>query len=311
VGGVLLFVAFLLWERRAPDPMLSLALFRRRNFSVGNASTLLVYAGIGGATFLLPLFLQEVAGFSPLAAGTSLIPVTILMFFLSPRFGALADRYGPRWFMGAGPIIAGLGLVWFAGMTADVNYLTDVLPAAFVFGLGLSMTVAPLTATVLGGVDEEHAGLASGINNAIARVAGLVAIAFVGAVVSSAFASTLDTEVKSYATDLGVSAAVRASKARALSAEAPASVGPRRPQLQAALTHASEDGFETGTLVMALITIAGGVIAAVGIVNPRREVKCAECPGGPLAGATQDAGRAASRRDRELPRVRLPERARA
>jgi EmrB/QacA subfamily drug resistance transporter len=311
VGGVVLLAAFLLWERRTPDPMLSLELFRRRNFSVGNASTLLVYAGLGGSTFVLPIFLQEGAGYSPLQAGTALLPVTIIMFLLSSRFGALADRFGPRWFMGVGPIVAGVGLLWFTRLSADVDYLTDVLPGAVVFGLGLTLTVAPLTATVLGGVDEQHASLASGINNAIARVAGLVAIAVVGAVVSAQFASTLDSDVKAYANAPGVRAAVRQSKDQALGADAPASVGPRRGQLQAALTDASEDGFAAGMVVMAVLVVAGGVISAVGIVNPDREVKCAECPGGALAGATQDAGRASSLRDRALPRVRVPQRAEA
>jgi EmrB/QacA subfamily drug resistance transporter len=312
VGGIALLVAFLLWERRAKDPMLSLDLFRRRNFSVGNSSTLLVYAGLGGSTFILPLFLQEVADYSPLAAGASLIPVTILMFLLSSRFGALADRYGPRWLMGLGPIVAGLGLLWFSMLDADVDYWTDVLPGAVLFGLGLSMTVAPLTATVLGGVDEEHASLASGINNAIARVAGLVAIAFVGAVLSSQFASTLDAEAKSIRPVLLVQSAVAEAKDRALAAQAPANLPPRqRAQLQAALTDASEDGFAAGMIVMAVLVFVGGAISAVGIVNPEREVKCAECPGGALAGATQDTGRAESLRDvqERLPRVRVPQRA--
>ncbi|HEX3317644.1 MAG TPA: MFS transporter [Solirubrobacteraceae bacterium] len=295
-AGLALLVAFVLWERVAPDPMLSLDLFRRRNFAVGNASTLLVYAGLGGGSFLLPLFLQEVAGWTPLAAGTSLLPVTILMFLLSGRFGALADRLGPRWFMGAGPVVAGAGLLLFSRLGAQVDYVTDVLPGAIVFGLGLSMTVAPLTATVLGGVDEEHASLASGVNNAIARVAGLVAIALVGAVVSAAFAASLDRDVQAFARGPGVPAAVRTAKDQALSAQAPARVGASRVRLQAALTDASEAGFEAGAALMAALVIAGGVISAIGIVNPRREVKCAECPGGALAGATQDAGRAAAAR---------------
>jgi EmrB/QacA subfamily drug resistance transporter len=307
LGGVALLVAFLLWERRAPDPMLSLDLFRRRNFSVGNAATLLVYAGLSGSTFVLTLYLQEVAGWSPLGAGVSLLPVTLMMFFFSSRFGALADRYGPRWFMGVGPVIAGLGLFLFSMMGSDVRYATDLLPGALAFGLGLTMTVAPLTATVLGGVDEAHASLASGINNAIARVAGLVAIAFVGAVVSAQFAATLDDDVAGRRLDARAHAVVEESKDRALAAEAPASLGPERPAVQAALTDASESGFQTGMLVMALLVVAGGVISAIGIVNPERVVKCAECPGGALAGATQDAARAEGRRG--LPVVRLPARA--
>ena len=286
--------------------MLSLELFKRRNFSVGNASTLLVYAGLGGSTFLLTLFLQEVSGYSPLAAGASLIPVTLCMFFLSRRFGALADRYGPRLFMGAGPIVAGLGLLWFSMLGANVDYLTDVLPGAILFGLGLAMTVAPLTATVLGGVDEQHAGLASGINNAIARVAGLVAIAFVGAVVSSAFSSTLDEQL-AHARRTRPHRRRRFQGPRAV-AEAPASLGPERPVVQAALTDASEEGFQEGMILMTVLVVLGGVLSALGIVNPERKVSCEECAGGALAGATRH--RAGGGRSR-LPRVRIrvPQRA--
>jgi EmrB/QacA subfamily drug resistance transporter len=307
VGGVLLLTAFLLYERQVTDPMLSLELFKHRNFSVGNASTVLIYGGLSGATFLIPIFLQEVADYTPLGAGAALLPVTFCMFFLSPRFGALADRYGPRLFMGAGPIVAGLGLLLLSNMDAHVDYAAEVLPGTLVFGVGLSMTVAPLTATVLGGVDEQHASLASGINNAISRIAGLVAIAFVGGVVSAAFSSTLDSKIDGRVANPQVRAVVHDAKNRVLAASAPASLGPQRPFVQAAITSASEDGYAAGMVVMSVLVILGGVISAIGIANPEREVKCAECAGGALAGATQDAGRAEGRR--ELPRVRLPQRA--
>jgi EmrB/QacA subfamily drug resistance transporter len=306
-GGVLLLVAFVLWEAHTDEPMLSLDLFRRRNFTVGNLSTLLVYAGLGGATFLIPIFLQEVAGYSPLGAGFSLFPLSVIMFFLSPRFGALADRFGPRWFMGLGPIVAGLGLLWFTMLDSHVNYATEFLPGAIVFGLGLASTVAPLTATVLGGVDEEHASLASGINNAIARIAGLVAIALVGAVVSAQFATTIDQDVP-IIRDTTVAAAVKVAKTRALSASVPRNVhGPERAHLEAAVIDASENAFATGMALMGILVILGGVISAVGIVNPRREVKCADCPGGALAGAPRDTGLQLD--DGDLPQVTLPQRA--
>jgi EmrB/QacA subfamily drug resistance transporter len=308
-GGVLLLVAFILWERRAPDPMLSLDLFKRRNFSVGNASTLLVYAGLSGGTFLIPLFLQEIANYTPLAAGAALLPVTFCMFLLSSRFGALADRFGPRAFMGGGPVVAGVGLLLLGMLGAHLDYFTDVLPGAVIFGLGLSLTVAPLTATVLGGVDEGHASLASGINNAIARVAGLVAIAFVGAVVSAQFSSTLDSKIDGRIADPKVRVAVHDAKDRALAARAPANLGPQRPFVASALTRASEDGYAAGMIAMSVLVVLGGVISALWIVNPEREVKCAECPGGAIIGATQDAGRAEGRREAELPRVQVPQRA--
>jgi EmrB/QacA subfamily drug resistance transporter len=180
-AGAALLVAFLLWERVAPDPMLDYALFRDRDFAVGNVATVAIYAGLGAATFALTLYLQQVVGWSALAAGLALLPITLLSFVLAPRFGRAAGRHGPRWFMSAGPIVAGAGLWLLGRMGPHPSYARDVLPGVVVFGLGLSATVAPLTAAVLGGVDERQAGVASAINNAVARVASLLAVAAVGA----------------------------------------------------------------------------------------------------------------------------------
>ena len=173
VGGLVLFAAFLLYEARASHPMLPLGLFRRRNFSVGNAETLLMYSGLSVLTFFLVLFLQQVAGYDALEAGLALLPLTVVMFSLSRYAGRLADRIGPRVFMGLGPIVSAAGMLLMLRLDADADYLTELLPAAVVFSVGLAMTVAPLTATVLADADEENAGIASGINNAIARVGGL------------------------------------------------------------------------------------------------------------------------------------------
>jgi EmrB/QacA subfamily drug resistance transporter len=178
--GVVALVLFVGQERRARDPMLPLGLFQRRNFAFGNLATLLVYAGLGAATFFLPVYLQQVAGYRPLEAGFSLVPVTIVMFALSRRWGALADRLGPRLFMSVGPLVAGAGLLLLVRAGRDVPYMSTVFPSMLIFGLGLSITVAPLTAAVLAGVEDEHAGVASGVNNAVARVAGLLAIALLG-----------------------------------------------------------------------------------------------------------------------------------
>lgn len=180
-AGAALFAAFLLWERAAPVPMLDFGLFRSRNFSVGNVATVAIYAGLSAATFLLTLFLQQVAGYSAFAAGLALLPITLVTFFLAPRFGRWAGRYGPRLFMSVGPIVAALGLWLLGRMDAEPRYARDILPGALVFGAGLAVTVAPLTAAVLGAVDARHAGVASAVNNAVARVAGLLAIAAVGA----------------------------------------------------------------------------------------------------------------------------------
>ena len=172
---------FLWHERRTDHPMLPLSLFRSRNFAVGNAATLLIYGGLGAATFYVTIFLQQVAGWGAIEAGLSLVPITLCMWVLSRRFGALSDRIGPRLLMGLGPIVAGIGLIWMGRLDADVNYWTELLPGVLVFGVGLSATVAPLTNTVLGAVPQHNAGVASGVNNQIARVASLLAIAAVGA----------------------------------------------------------------------------------------------------------------------------------
>src|SRR5918999_1352357 len=197
IVGALLFAGFLVWEARTRHPMLPLGLFKRHNFAFGNIETFAMYGGLGLLFFFLVLFLQQVAGWSATAAGTTSIPVTLLMFALSMRFGMLADRYGPRFFMGVGPLLAAAGTALLLRLDADVDYFTDVLPALLLFGVGLAMTVAPLTATVLADADESNAGIASGVNNAIARVAGLVAVAAVGAVVAASFGSTLDDRLGS------------------------------------------------------------------------------------------------------------------
>lgn len=183
-GGAAALAAFLVHERRTPQPMLRLDLFRRRNFAIGNLETLSMYAGLSILFFFLVIFLQEVAGYTALQAGLTTIPVTLIMFALSGRMGALADRFGPRLFMGAGPLVAAAGILLFLRAGLHTSYLSDLLPALVVFALGLAMTVAPLTSAVLADADESDAGIASAINNAIARVAGLIGISAVGAVVA-------------------------------------------------------------------------------------------------------------------------------
>ena len=185
-GGALAFAAFLAYERRTPEPMLELELFSRRNFSVGNLETLAMYAGLAILFFFLVIFLQQVAGYSALKSGLTTLPVTLVMFALSRRFGALADRLGPRLFMGAGPLIAASGILLLLRVEMDPSYVADLLPALLVFALGLSLTVAPLTATVLADADKHDAGIASAINSAVARVAGLVGVSLLGLVVSNA-----------------------------------------------------------------------------------------------------------------------------
>jgi EmrB/QacA subfamily drug resistance transporter len=177
VAGVLGLIGFVLVERRSRHPMLPVDIFASRQFTGANLVTVAVYAALSGVFFLLVVHLQQVLGYSALAAGTAMFPVTIIMLALSARAGALAARIGPRLPMTAGPLVVAVGLLLMTRITAGSEYLTAVLPAAIVFGLGLALTVAPLTATVLAAVEERHAGVASGVNNAVARAGGLLAVA--------------------------------------------------------------------------------------------------------------------------------------
>src|SRR5262249_44798012 len=181
--------AFLLTDRGPPPRRVGRPLFPRRNFAVGNVETLVMYAGLSILFFFLVIFLQQAAGYSALRSGLTTIPVTLVMFALSRRLGAFADRYGPRFFMGVGPLVAAAGTLMLLRAGLHTSYLTDLLPGLLVFGVGLSMTVAPLTATVLADADETDAGIASAINNAVARVAGLVGISVTGVIVSSKLVS--------------------------------------------------------------------------------------------------------------------------
>jgi EmrB/QacA subfamily drug resistance transporter len=177
VLGVLALVAFWWRERTARDPMLPLDLFRSAQFSAANLVTFAMYAALGGILFLLVVYLQVVVGFSPIVAGTALLPVTALMLLLSSRSAALAQRIGPRPQMTLGPLVCALGTLLLSRLDEGSSYLPDVLPAVSVFGLGLAISVAPLTAAVLAAADEHRAGIASGVNNAVARAAGLLAVA--------------------------------------------------------------------------------------------------------------------------------------
>ncbi len=177
IGGVVLLAAFAAWEHRAPAPILSLNMFASAQFTAANVVTFVVYAALGGALFLLPIQLQQVSGYTAIEAGVSLLPVTAIMLALSARSGALAARIGPRLQMSVGPVVIAAGLALFARIGSGGNYLTEVLPAVVVFGLGLAINVAPLTSTVLAAVPAEHAGMASAVNNDVARAAGLIAVA--------------------------------------------------------------------------------------------------------------------------------------
>jgi EmrB/QacA subfamily drug resistance transporter len=247
-AGAAALLAFVAYERRTAQPMLELGLFRRRNFAVGNVETLAMYAGLSILFFFLVIYLQQVAGYSALKSGLTTLPVTIVMFLLSRRFGALADRLGPRLFMGAGPLVAAAGVLLLLRVGMHVSYPIDLLPALIVFGLGLSLTVAPLTATVLADADEHDAGIASAVNNAVARVAGLVGVSVVGVVVAGLLVG--DTFARN---------------------------------------RQSVHAFREAIVICAVLVVAGGLLGALGIVNPRRAVEAEGCSGGQIVGSPQPA----------------------
>jgi EmrB/QacA subfamily drug resistance transporter len=177
IGGIVVLVAFLLAERRSPNPMMPLETFSSRQFSAANLVTFAVYAALGGFFFLFVAFLQISLGYSPIAAGAASLPVTALMLLLSARSGALAQRIGARIPLTAGPLVIAVGLLMMTRIDSGDSYVSSVLPGVIVFGLGLTLVVAPVTATVLAAADARHSGIASGINNAVSRVGGLLAVA--------------------------------------------------------------------------------------------------------------------------------------
>ncbi|HET7550431.1 MAG TPA: MFS transporter [Gemmatimonadaceae bacterium] len=176
-GGLAFLVVFAVTEKRSSNPLLPIGIFRSRQFTGANIVTLLVYAALGAVFFLLILQLQNVLGYSALEAGASILPVNVLMLALSSRAGRLSARIGPRFPMAGGAIVAGIGMLLMARVQPGAGYVETVLPALVVFGLGLAALVAPLTAAVLGAVDSSEAGVASAVNNAVARLAGLLAVA--------------------------------------------------------------------------------------------------------------------------------------
>ncbi|MGH3249977.1 MAG: DHA2 family efflux MFS transporter permease subunit [Trebonia sp.] len=177
LAGVALLAAFCVIEVRGTHPMLPLVVFRSRQFSAANAVTFVVYAALGGALFLVPVVLQEVSGYSPLEAGMAMLPLTVIMLALSARSAALSARIGPRLQMTVGPLMIAGGMALFTRVQGNGDYLTEVLPAVLVLGLGLATNVAPLTATALSAAPAEHSGIASAVNNDVARTASLIAVA--------------------------------------------------------------------------------------------------------------------------------------
>jgi hypothetical protein len=251
--------------------MLPLELFRSHNFSAVNLATLCVYAGLIGSSFFITLYLQQVAGYTPFQAGAAGTPITILMLLLSGRFGGLASRIGPRIPMGVGPVISAAGLALLLRLDTDPNYLTDIFPYTLLFGVGLAMTVAPLTTTVLDSVEERHMGIGSGVNNAVARVAGLLAIAALGAIVSAQFASSIDEKVGDRPLSPQAERTIDDAKAQPLTRGDVSDVPPAEAdELDSALVDSSVSAFHFGILISIVLMVIGGLISLVWVQNPER-----------------------------------------
>jgi EmrB/QacA subfamily drug resistance transporter len=290
IGGVVLFALFIFWESRFRHSMLDLGLFRVRNFAVTNIETLIVYSGLIGAFFFVTLFLQQTVGYSPLAAGLATTPISLLLFFLSPFFGRIATSTGPRVPMCVGPIVGGIGLWLLTRVGSDPSYLSDVLPGVLVFGLGLSATVAPLTATALNSVAENRVGVASGINNAVSRVAGVLAIAVLGAVIAGQFGSTVDSKLGNASLSPAAERAITSAKDNPLKPPDTSKLPPaQRSRVERATVSGAEDSFHVAMMMTGSLMIIGGVIAGIGLRNPQRETtypapgaapagECAHCP---------------------------------
>ena len=286
-AGAVAAVAFPLLMARSSNPLVPLALFRSRNFTITNVSTLLIYGAIYVMIQFLALFAIGVLGFNEVGFGIAVIPTDLFLAFFSTRFGALADRYGPRLFMAAGPALMGLGLLWFVRTPGDSvpwrlelndaasflppgDFFVDLLPGFLVFGIGLVVMVAPLTTALMRSVPERHSGVASAFNNAVSRVGPQLAGALLFIAITSSFYASLSAKVPG----IDVSSRVVRDQLSPLN-PAPRSVA---PEVAAAARAASTDAFHVSMLVAALMCLGGAAVNALGISNPSRERGAPEPP---------------------------------
>lgn len=259
-GGVAALVMFPFVEAGKRDPMVPLELFRSSNFSGANLTTLGVYFALQGTTFFVVLYLQNVMGYSALGAGLVLAPMSVLLLLLSPVFGRLSGDRGPRLFMTVGPLVCAGGLLLFTRLSADAGFWTEVLPAVVVFGLGMSGTVAPLTDTVMSAVSDQRSGVAAAFNNAVSRVAGLLAVAGLGVVISSTFSTLVAARVD----QASLRPPARETVEKLM--EEPTGefeVEQLPPQTRDALTSSYTIAFRRTMVASALMAAAGGGAAAV------------------------------------------------
>jgi EmrB/QacA subfamily drug resistance transporter len=264
IGGIAALVGFVITEWRHAAPMLPLALFRNRNFSGANLLTLWLYAALGGGLFFLPLNLIQVQGYSATAAGAALLPFILIMFALSRWAGRLVDRVGPRRPLIVGPLIAAVGFAAFVVPTTGGNYWSSFLPAIVVLGLGMTVTVAPLTTTVMNAVGPDAAGTASGVNNAVSRVAALLAVAVFGGVMAWAFQDSLDAALQAARLPADLASQVQAQRSRLAAIELPSGVGAADAAiLHRAVSDAFVAGFRWVMAISAALAVASALAAAL------------------------------------------------
>lgn len=264
IAGLVALVLFILAEDRERNPMMPLSLFRSRTFSGANALTLFLYGGLGGALYFLPFNLQQVQGYSPTAAGAALLPFTVIVFLCSRWTGGLVGRVGAKIPLTIGPLIVAAGFALFARPGVGGGYWTTFFPAVVVMSVGMALVIAPLTTTVMGAVTQNRSGLASGVNNAVSRTAGLLAIAVLGIVVATAFNSNLDKNLAAAKASPAVVGAINGQRARLAGAMVPTSVGAReRAVARRAIGESYVSGFRLAMLTSAVLAVLSAVIAFV------------------------------------------------